>query len=147
MGNTTAIAMTPDCTIQPHAGKTCLQVEYQAADNWGGVLWQSPAQDWKGAKPGGLNLTGAKSLEFWARGAKGGEVLSFMFGVVDGEHPYRDTGKGELKEIRLTTEWQKLRIPLEGRDLTRIKTGFGWSLAGQGAPVKFYLDDIRYVAE
>jgi hypothetical protein len=49
--------------------------------------------------------------------------------------------------VRLTTKWQKLRLPLDGRDLTRIKTGFGWSLAGQGKPVTFYLDDIRYVSK
>ena len=47
---------------------------------------------------------------------------------------------------RLTAKWQKLSLPLKGRDLSRIKTGFGWSLAGQGQPVTFYLDDIRYVA-
>jgi len=38
MGNTTAIKMTLDCTDQPHSGKACLRVDYQAADNWGGVL-------------------------------------------------------------------------------------------------------------
>jgi hypothetical protein len=145
MGNTTAIKMTLDCTDQPHSGDTCLRVDYQAADNWGGVLWQSPPNDWEGEKPGGLNLTGATELEFWARGAEGGEVVDFTLGVLDGEQPYRDSAKAELKAVRLTTEWQKLRIPLDGRDLSRIKTGFGWSLAGQGKPVTFYLDDIRYV--
>jgi len=48
--------------------------------------------------------------------------------------------------VRLTDKWHKLRIPLNGRDLSRIKTGFGWSLAGQGKPVTFYLDNIRYIA-
>ncbi len=145
MGNTAAIKMTLDSTDQPHSGKTCLRVDYQAADDWGGVLWQSPANDWEGTKPGGLNLTGATELEFWARGAAGGEVVDFVLGVLDGKQPYRDSAKGELKGVRLTTQWQKLRIPLDGRDLSRIKTGFGWSLAGPGQPVTFYLDDIRYV--
>ena len=145
MGNTAAIKMTLDCTDQPHSGSTCLRVDYQAADQWGGVLWQSPPNDWEGTKPGGLNLTGATELEFWARGAAGGEIVDFVLGVLDGKQPYRDSAKGELKGVRLTTQWQKLRIPLDGRDLSRIKTGFGWSLAGQGQPVTFYLDDIRYV--
>ncbi len=65
--------------------------------------------------------------------------------MVDDDVPYRDSAKGELNNVRLTNEWQKLRIPLDGRNLSRIKTGFGWSLAGQGKPVVFYLDDIRYV--
>ncbi len=145
MGSTDAIEMTLDSADNPRSGKTCLQVEYQAADNWGGVVWQSPPNDWKGEKPGGLDLTGATELEFWARGAKGGEVVSFVIGVIEGDADYVDSAKGEIKEVRLTSEWQKLRIPLGGRDLSRIKTGFGWSLAGQGAPVTFYLDDIRYV--
>lgn len=146
MGNTAAIKMALDSTDQPHSGQTCLRVDYQAADQWGGVLWQSPPNDWEGTKPGGLNLTGAQELEFWVRGAAGGEIVDFMFGMLDGNQPYRDSAKGELKAVHLTTQWQKLRIPLDGRDLSRIKTGFGWSLAGQGKPVTFYLDDIRYVA-
>lgn len=145
MGNTKAIRMQADSTDTPHSGKTCLKVDYQATDNWGGVLWQSPADDWKGEKPGGLNLTGASELEFWVRGASGGETISFVLGVIDGKQMYRDTAKVELKDVRLTKQWQKLRMPLDGRDLSRIKTGFGWSLAGQGKPVTFYLDDIRYV--
>lgn len=146
MGNITAIRMTLDSTDQPHSGKHCLRIDYQAADQWAGVLWQSPPNDWEGTQPGGLNLTGAKELEFWARGASGGEIVDFMFGVLDGNQPYRDTAKGELKAVRLTTQWQRLSIPLDGLDLSRIKTGFGWSLAGQGKPVTFYLDNIRYIA-
>jgi len=147
MGNTAAIKMIMESTDNPHSGKTCLRAEYNANDDWGGVLWQSPANDWDGERPGGLNLTGAKQLEFWARGADGGETVSFVVGALDGNQPYRDSAKAELKEIRLTTQWQKLRIPLDGRDLSRIKTGFGWSLAGQGKPLAFYLDDIRYIAD
>jgi len=146
MGNTKAIKMIMGSTDNPHAGKTCIRAEYNANDDWGGVLWQSPENDWEGEKPGGLDLTGASELEFWVRGAEGGEIVDFVLGVLDGNQTYRDSAKGELKAVRLTTQWQKLRIPLDGRDLSRIKTGFGWSLAGQGKPVTFYLDDIRYIA-
>ena len=59
----------------------------------------------------------------------------------------RLSAKGELKAVKLTKEWNKLTIPLRGLDLRQIKTGFGWSLAGQGKPVTFYLDDIRFVAD
>ena len=139
--------MELDCTENPHAGKTCLKAEYKSRGAWGGVLWQSPAEDWDGKKPGGANLTGATQLEFWVRGSEGGETVNFVFGALDGNQPFRDTAKGELKEVKLTKEWNKLTIPLRGLDLRQIKTGFGWSLAGQGKPVKFYIDDIRYVKE
>lgn len=147
MGNTQAIDMSPDCSESPHAGKTCLKVEYNAPGQWGGVLWQSPPEDWDGSRPGGFNLGDASAVEFYARGAAGGERVSFMLGVIDSDKPYRDSAKAELKDVRLTNQWQKMRIPLNGLDLSRIKTGFGWSLAGQGKPVTFYLDDVRYVAE
>ena len=71
--------------------------------------------------------------------------MNFVMGVLDGAQAYPDTAKAELPNVKLSKEWQKFTMPLNGRDLSRIKTGFGWSLAAQGKPVKFYLDDIRYV--
>jgi hypothetical protein len=147
MGNAQAIAMTLDCTERPNTGRTCLKVEYTVGDNWGGVLWQSPPHDWDGSLPGGFDLTGATELEFFVRGSVGGENVSFMLGVIEGEKLYRDTARAEIKDVRLTKEWQKMRIPLNGLDLSRIKTGFGWSLGGQGKPVTFFVDDVRYVAQ
>lgn len=147
MGNSEAVAMKLDCRTNPFAGATCLKAEYKSSQSWGGVLWQSPAEDWEGKLPGGANLSGATHLEFQARGAGGGEVVNFVFGVLDGSQPYRDTAKGELKNVRLTKNWKKYRIALKNLDLRQIKTGFGWSLAGQGKPVTFYLDDIRFVKD
>lgn len=145
MGNAGAVTMTPNCKENPFAGPTCLKAEYKSNADWGGVLWQSPAEDWDGKQPGGANLTGATHLEFYARGAKGGEVVNFVFGVLNGNQPYPDTGKGELNNLKLTSEWKKYQISLKDMDLRQIKTGFGWSLAGQGKPVTFYMDDIKYV--
>ena len=147
MGKTDAIELTFDSKLSPHGGKKCLKVSYQATDEWGGVLWQSPPQDWDGHKPGGYNLGSAVAVEFWARGEQGGEVVNFLIGGDGGKNLYQDTAIANLKDVRLAHEWQKYRIPLKGLDLSRIKTGFGWSLAGQQKPVTFYLDDIRYVGE
>jgi len=42
MGNAAAIKMDEGSTVMPHSGKTCLQVNYTANDNWGGVvLWEN----------------------------------------------------------------------------------------------------------
>jgi hypothetical protein len=144
MGNAQAIAMEQDCAQSPRSGTECIRISYQAADAWGGVLWQSPANDWKGDTPGGLNFTGANVLEFWARGEHGGEVVNFLFGAIEGSGLYRDSARGDLKEVRLSDQWQKYQIPLEGRDMSRIKTAFGWSVAGSGKPITFYLDEIVY---
>jgi hypothetical protein len=143
MGNTAAIKIDENWTTKPHSGASCIRVEYNAADQWGGVVWQSPANDW-GDADGGWNLTGAKKLSFWVRGDKGGEKVSFEFGLLGRDKKYFDTGKGKLADVILTPEWKQYSIDVAGQDLARIKTGFVWTLAGQGAPVVFYLDDIRY---
>ena len=141
MGNTGAISVESS-TANPHGGKNALKVQYNAADNWGGVVWQSPADDW-GDKPGGWDLSGANKLTFWARGEKGGEKVEFGYGLIDRDKKYYDTAKGKVTET-LTQDWKQYQIPVGDSDLSRIKTGFYWTAAGQGAPVTFYLDDVRW---
>lgn len=143
MGNTGAVKIAAQSTEMPRKGKTCLRAEYAAPDGWGGVVWQSPANDW-GSLPGGWNLSGAKTLTFWARGAQGGEVVTFQYGLLGRDKTYPDTGTGKLDGVTLTKEWKPYTISLQGQDLSRIKTGFAWTVTGAGHPVIFYLDDIRY---
>jgi len=142
MGNQKAIRLDEKCMTNPHEGETCMKLQYLAPDQWGGVIWQNPTNDW-GDKPGGYNLTGATAITFWARGESGGEKVKFVFGVIKPEKRYFDTANAEL-EIELTNEWARYSIDLTGKNLTRIKTGFGWTVAGQGKVVTFYLDDIQY---
>ena len=131
MGNAKAIKMDPaSASNHPHAGKTCLRAEFAEAQGWGGVVWQSPANDW-GDRPGGFDLTGAKRLTFWARGADGGEAVSFEFGILPRAKKFPDTAKGSLGKVKLGADWKQYRIDLEGKDLSRIKTGFVWVVAGR----------------
>ncbi len=143
MGNVKAIKADERCTVKPHSGKTCMQWDYTASTDWGGVVWQSPANDW-GDLAGGKNLTGATKLTFWARGEKGGEVVTFLCGVISRDKPFFDTVQTKLDKAALTPEWKQYTIDLKGKDLSRVKTGFGWTLAANGQPVTFYLDDIKY---
>jgi len=142
MGNTKAITMDLDCSDHPHSGKSCIKFAYSDPGNWGGVVWQHPANDW-GDKPGGYDVSGAETLSFWARGEDGGEKVKFGFGVLGLEKKYHDSSKGEV-EVTLSKEWKEYSIDLNEKDLGRIKTGFFWSLGGQGKPLTFYLDDIQY---
>ena len=147
MGNTGAIKVDLGWVANPKNGVSCIKVTYDAADEWGGVVWQDPINDW-GDAAGGYDLSGATALEFWARGDQGGEVLDFGFGVLDSDKKYPDSGSASLKGVRLTDDWRKYRIELDkSTDLKRIKTGFYWSIAGQGKPTVFFLDEIRYVAD
>ena len=143
MGNSKAMKLTERCETNPHSGKHCLRVDYTANDNWGGIVWQNPANDW-GDQPGGWNLSGAKRLRFWARGERGDEVISCEFGILAKDKRYHDTGLGKLEKLKLTTDWQQFTIDVSKLDMTRIKTGFVFTVAGTGRPVTFFLDDIQY---
>ncbi|MEM9020356.1 MAG: hypothetical protein AAGC44_07310 [Planctomycetota bacterium] len=147
MGNARQIVMDPNHTQAPRSGQTCLRVQYRAPDEWGGVVWQDPPNDW-GDLAGGFDLRGATALEFWARGAQGGEVVSFGFGVLGSDKPFADSGSGSLEEVKLTDDWRRYRVEIGSSvDLQRIKTGFFWTVAGQGEPIIFYLDDIRFIQD
>lgn len=95
MGNTKAIQLDPTCADMPHSGKTCLKVRYTASSDWGGVVWQSPADDW-GDRPGGLDLSGAKTLGFWAeapRAARSSTSSSACSGRKNTPTPARGSSK------------------------------------------------------
>ena len=75
--------------------------------------------------------------------AQGGEKVKFFCGGLK-DCAFPDTGKGEV-EVVLKKGWTRYRIALDGQDLSRMKTGFAFTLGG---PAKtFYLDDIEYVAD
>ena len=143
MGNTGAITVDEKSAVRPHAGPTCMKLTFAAPDGFGGVAWQSPANDW-GDLPGGRDLSGAKKLTFWARGGAGGEVVEFKMGLLGPEKKFPDSAAAGLPPVALTKEWKQYSIDLKAKDLSRIKTAFAWVLGGQGKPVTFYLDDVRY---
>ena len=143
MGNNQAIAVDEKCTTSPHSGSSCLKIQYKAPDNFGGVVWQDPANDW-GDDDGGLNLTGAKKLTFWARGENGGEKVEFKFGLLDKTKKFFDTANGDTT-VTLTKDWTQYTIDLADKDMSKDPSpGFCWVLGGQGVPVTFYLNDVQY---
>ena len=146
MGHTRALKLDAACRESPHSGATCLKVSYLDHYGWAGVSWQDPANDW-GERPGGANLSNAATLVFWARGAKGGEKVNFYVGGIDGKAKFPDSAKAKLDGVVLKKTWTRYRIPLDGLDLSQIKTGFGFSFGNDAEPFAFYLDDIEYVAE
>ncbi|MCB9737568.1 MAG: hypothetical protein H6745_33730, partial [Deltaproteobacteria bacterium] len=92
MGEVGAIAMDPADTSNPALGATSLRVDYRTGGGWGGVVWQSPAGDW-GDRPGGLDLSGAQVLSVWARGARGGERVTFLVGLLGPDKPFHDSAR------------------------------------------------------
>ena len=120
-----------------------MKCQFNAATGFGAVAGQSPANDW-GDLPGGLDLRGSTKLTFWARGQEGGEIVSFKLGILGADKKYSDSDHAELPDVTLTSDWKQYSIDLNGKDLTRIKTGFVWVVESHGKPVTFYLDDVQY---
>ncbi len=151
MGDANDIKLLDTSTDNPHSGKTCMQFTYTAkrssGQGWVGVYWQNPANNW-GSKKGGFDLTGLNKVTFWARGAKGGEIIQkFTVGGIKGTYP--DSTSVEMGPVELTDQWKQYTINLTGKDLSYISGGFGWVSTADLDPngITFFLDDIKYEAD
>lgn len=142
MGNAGAVKMDSNWTKQAKVGPTATRVHYSAPSSWVGVVWQHPANDW-GDLDGGFDLNRAEKLSFWVKGEKGGEVVTFGYGLFAADKAFYDTDREERK-ITLTKNWQKVEFDVAEKNLSRIKTPFYWVIAGNGSPTTFYLDDVKY---
>jgi hypothetical protein len=147
MGDYGDMKLNTGWTENPHSGKTCIKVIYNAkmAQNagWCGIYWQYPPNNWGARK--GFNVVGAKKLTFWARGGKGGEKISeFKVGGITGDMP--DTDSQSIGPVELTKEWKQYTIDLTDRDLSNISGGFCFSASKDDNSDGFelYLDDIQY---
>ncbi len=142
IGDHASIKYDPADATDPQAGKTASRLDFNASAGWGGIVWQSPPNDW-GDVDGGYDLSNAKRLRFWARGAEGGENISFGFGGIGRDKPFFDTAD-VIMPFTLTKQWKQYEIDLAGQDMSRIKSGFRWTGAADGKPFAFYLDEVRY---
>ena len=126
----------------PLTGSTCIRIRYAEPHSWAGAIWMDPVGDF-GAEPGGYILTGASTLSFRARGARGGEVVRFGYGLIARDEAYYDSAR-DAASFELTKQWMTYAIDLEGQDLSRIKVGFLVALGVNTTPVEFYIDKIQY---
>jgi hypothetical protein len=122
---------------------------------WAGVAWQYPANNW-GTQPGYAIPPGATSVAFSARGAAGGEVVTFWIGGTglgagaSPDAPCTDPLSAQVR-VSLTTKWAKQSIPLSGPYAPAVLAAFGFSVSAsaqpassQGQAITFYVDDIRW---
>jgi len=139
MGDIEAITHDTGWTEGCASAPSCIKVVFDS-QSWGGVAWQHPANDW-GDRPGGVDLSEARWLTFKVRSDFNLREVAFGVGLLEDDKAYPDSMRKE-KTVKLTTEWQTVRIRLRG-DRSQIKTGFYWVAPIQG-PVTFYLDDIVF---
>ena len=147
---------------QAHSGATSMRFQFVPRDSvdFGGFYMlngvlsgTAPVANFGQVPNAGIDLSGAQSLTFWARGENGGEVIDFVVGGV-GRHPttgvvtapYPDSSPRRLLHVALTTSWKKYAIDLSSSDLSYVLGGFGWSAASpvDKSTVTFYVDDVQF---
>ena len=150
MGDQAAIKLDRDCTVNPHSGKNCICISYTPElsknNRWSGVYWQFPLNNW-GKYPGYKMKTGAKALNFWARGENGGEKSEFKVGgIFDSKFPFHDSfGPKSTDVVTLSKEWKRYSISLKGENLSNIIGGFCWVTNTYDNPssCRIYIDDVK----
>jgi hypothetical protein len=143
MGDVNALTLDGDYSDNVREGEYAIRMRFTGRRSWVGVAWQNPPENW-GEQDGGFDLTGATRLEIWARGEYGGEKVDFGVGILGRGRKYKDTAIVKTRTIELTTEWRRYDVPLDGEDLTSIKTALVVTLQGRRSPVTIYLDGIRF---
>ena len=71
--------------------------------------------------------------------------MTFGVGILGKDRKFPDSATVKTNTIVLESEWRRYRVPLEGKDLSSLKTGFVVTLQGRRSPVTVYLDSIRFV--
>jgi serine/threonine-protein kinase len=144
MGDQEALEIDSAWPDNPRSGPTCLRIGYGPAKGWAGLAWLHPAEDW-GERPGGVDLRGATRLSFWARSDFEGLEIRIGFGLFMRDQGYFDSTHQE-GGFRLTRAWKRYTFDLQGKDLSRIKSGFYFTLDAPGPSGRhaFYFDDIQY---
>jgi hypothetical protein len=149
MGDYGDVSLDVSSAEQLHDGKPVVKIGYSAAASqgkgWSGIYWLYPDGNW-GSSADARNLTGARRVHFWAKGAKGDERAEFKVGGIAGEHPDSVQPPVSTGTVVLTTEWKEFTIDLSGRDLSQVRGGFCWVTSKQANPkgATIYLVDVQY---
>lgn len=142
MGDHADVVMTEDaCEARAEgASGTCFSVVYapEGEMGWAGVSFQYPLNNW-GTEPG-LCIGEADKVVFKAKGAAGGELVTFGAAGEDGSVE------------TLTTEWTDYEVSVpsgyaESGESGGVASGFTWTAASAQGDITFYVDDIRWVAD
>jgi len=160
------IGVNGSWTDRPHSSATALRVDHTAGESFAGVYLQngtlrgketSPSPNF-GVVPGaGIDLSGAVSLTFWARGERGDEKGDFFMGGVGRDTrsgtpvaPYPDSSPripaAGSPLVSLSTDWKQYTISLQGKDLSYVLGGFGFALDDAHNPegATLYIDDVQF---
>jgi len=155
-GDVEDILMDPCWRDAPYSPPESLELRYasqadmaQGAEGWAGFIWET-----LGAQ--GSDLSAYNQVRFYARGAQGGEKVTFFFGsersnlaaCQRGTIPCDAQTLPPILPVTLTQDWQPYSIYLGDQPLTSVVDGLGWvaSDCQNFLGATFYLDDIELVS-
>lgn len=133
-GGTGTLNVTTEAATIEGKSLVATRIDYKQGRNkgWAGIYWQHPENNW--GDEAGFSLTGAKKISFYAKGARGGEIVEFISGgVVTKGKPFQDRFRKSLGKIPLTTTWTKYVIDLSDlseQELSNVIGAFAWVAAG-----------------
>lgn len=159
-----SVAISGASTLTTHSGATAIRAAFRntTGRNFAGFYFlngtlpagaTAPQLNFGTVPDAGVDLRGARTLTFWARGERGGERIEFFMGGVGRDpvsgapqNPFPDSTPVVKVSAQLTQQWQQYRIALSGKDLRYVLGGFGWIASAADNPdgAVFNLDDIQY---
>lgn len=142
MGNYQAIGVDTDYTEDFYAGTSSIKISYNAIDNWYGVGFVDPANDW-GDILGGYDLSGAKTFSFWAKANDDNVKATIGFGLIKKDKPFPDTAIESI-DVVLNKKWKKYTIKTKKLDLTCIRSGLVLFSSSDGFRHEIYLDEVVF---
>jgi hypothetical protein len=146
-----AVIVDSRCTENPYSGDTCFKISWNGANDWAGIVWQEPENEWHGGPGKGYDLRGADYFSFWART----DDFSYVPGKdlrIQGYFGYRADSCGQRLPIfreALTTEWQQFTIPTFGLDMSHVANGFTIGFNDTNTPrpdhkFNIYIDEVKF---
>ncbi|NND10615.1 MAG: hypothetical protein HKN96_05360 [Flavobacteriaceae bacterium] len=142
MGNIDAIGVELEHKSDVHAGTAALKISYNAKDNWYGLGFVDPPNDW-GDMLGGYDISGAKKFTFWAKTDSKLQPVTIGFGLIGTDKPYPDSAKKQI-EIKLTNKWKQYSINLKKLDLGAIRSGLVLFSQSYNAAHYVLMDEVRF---
>ncbi|MEM9142828.1 MAG: carbohydrate-binding protein [Bacteroidota bacterium] len=136
--NTEAFDRTTDVFYD---GTASIRIDVPADDNPDGFQVGGIFRD-RGA---GRNLTPYDALTFWLRGSTTATIAEFGFGT---DFDTADPFAVKLTNVRLTTDWKKIIIPIPDPSKLVQERGLFSFIAGSlstgGAGYTFWIDEIKF---
>lgn len=144
--NGVSLNVDPFFESDPQTGSVCTKVTYDSSKEDNAGLYILATGNTQRGPGTGLSIPDAQYLEFYAKGARGGEKVSFGYGMPSSEDNPNADSSNYIQSITLTDRWERIAFDLKGKSLSHINGLFRFYVTKNDNPngCTFYLDNINY---